>query len=499
MRRTLAALSCATALCAALPAAARAADSIYWGNDIAGTIRVANLDGSGAAANLFAGESGPHGVAIDPSANRIYWADDNNTIRVANLDGSGAAANLFAGESIPAGVAIDPAANRIYWANAVTGTIRVANLDGTGAAADLFAGESDPIGVAIDPAANRIYWVNNGNDTIRVANLDGSGAAATLFAGESDPRGVAIDPAANRIYWADPGNNTIRVANLDGTGAAQTLFTEVGGSGPVGVAIDPAGNRIYWANFSNSTIRVANLDGSGAAANLFAGESAPRFPALLRTPLGAGAPVISGGGGIGQQLSCGQGAWAADLLGAFLFRAPRSFSHQWLRDGAAIPGATMSSFTPTEAGSYSCRVTATNQAGSAAQTSAAVQVSAAGQVSAAQTSAPNDFSFGKPKKNANKGIAHLPVDLPGPGQIGYRGQGEDGAGSSRAIASRDVAVAGRVWLKIKSGRFGKRSGEVRRQLKRGDGKAKVKILVTYKPAGGTSKTTSRRLKLVRKR
>ncbi len=42
--------------------------------------------------------------------------------------------------------------------------------------------------------------------------------------------------------------------------------------------------------------------------------------------------------------------------------------------GAPIPGATGSSYAPTGPGSYSCQVTATNQAGSTPQTSAAVTV-----------------------------------------------------------------------------------------------------------------------------
>jgi hypothetical protein len=101
----------------------------------------------------------------------------------------------------------------------------------------------------------------------------------------------------------------------------------------------------------------------------------PNFLALLRAPLGTGAPTISGGGSVGQPLRCSRGTWAADLLGSFLYRAPQSFRFQWTRNGAEIAGATLSAYTPTGPGSYTCRVTATNQAGSATQTSAAVTLS----------------------------------------------------------------------------------------------------------------------------
>lgn len=41
----------------------------------AGTIRVGNLDGSGIAATLFAGEASPCGLTIDAAAGKIYWAN----------------------------------------------------------------------------------------------------------------------------------------------------------------------------------------------------------------------------------------------------------------------------------------------------------------------------------------------------------------------------------------------------------------------------------------
>jgi PKD domain len=187
---------------------------------------------------------------------------------------------------------------------------------------------------------------------------------------------MAIDPVAGKIYWANLGGGTIRVGNLDGSGPAATLFS--GESSPVGVAIDPVAGKIYWGGFGSGTIRVGNLDGSGPAATLFGSENGPTFPALLRAPAGTGGPTLSGGGEVGQQLSCSQGTWAGDLLGAFLYRAPRSFVYQWQVGGADIAGASQATYTPSQAGQYTCRVTASNQAGTSAQTSAARTVSALG-------------------------------------------------------------------------------------------------------------------------
>jgi len=374
----------ATLVTLLVPAGASAADSVYWASE-SGFVGVGNLDGSGTASTLAnaTSESGPCGVAIDPYKEKIYWANfSSGTIRVANLDGSGTASTLAnaTSESGPCGVAIDPAENKIYWGNYFTGAIRVANLDGTGSASTLFGSEAGPSGVAIDPAANKIYWTNQiGATGVRVGNLDGTGTASTLFGGEANPIGVAIDPAANKIYWADLGSccsgpGMIRAGNLDGSGTASTLFASE--AAPAGVAIDPAANKIYWGNFGSGAIRVANLDGSGTAANLFTGQGLANFPVLLRAPSGTGIPTISGEHETGEELSCSEGNWASDLPGAFLFRAPHSAQFQWLLDGAELGGKTSATITPTQPGSYACRVTAFNQAGSSSQTSAAVEVPA---------------------------------------------------------------------------------------------------------------------------
>ena len=49
---------------------------------------------------------------------------------------------------------------------------------------------------------------------------------------------------------------------------------------------------------------------------------------------------------------------------------------QWIQDGADIAGATQATYTPATAGAYSCRVTASNQAGATSRTSAIKRVKA---------------------------------------------------------------------------------------------------------------------------
>ncbi|HKN43934.1 MAG TPA: hypothetical protein VJW23_08410 [Propionibacteriaceae bacterium] len=94
----------------------------------------------------------------------------------------------------------------------------------------------------------------------------------------------------------------------------------------------------------------------------------------MKKPVNAGRPAISGGAKTGKELTCQNGTWAPDLLGAFLYRAPASFAYQWKKDGSDI--ATGPTFTPNDPGDYTCTVTATNQAGPTSQTSNVKKVKA---------------------------------------------------------------------------------------------------------------------------
>src|SRR4051794_17180388 len=376
----------------ACASSAQAVDRVYWANAggaPSGDISFANLNGSGGAdlgTNGTHSPCCPNGVAIDSARGRIYWGtDDTKGVFFASLAG-GAVGQLNIAPVAPNpaayGVAIDPAADRIYWGDNASGKISFARLDGTGGGnlniAPLTA--QRPAGVVIDSAARRIYWADENANEIRFATLAGGGGGTLARAGAtvSRPFGLAIDAAAGRIYWANRDVNKISFARLDGNGGDDLTVTgPVTLDFPSGVAIDHAAGRLYWANYNGDTISSANLDGSGARNLNTTGTTigAPNDPVLLQSPRGVGAPAISGGSLTGSRLACSTGSWAADLAAAFLFRAPRTFSRSWSRDGATIAGAPATSFPTSAPGAYRCPVTASNAAGSASQTTAAHAVS----------------------------------------------------------------------------------------------------------------------------
>jgi hypothetical protein len=368
---------------------AHAVDRVYWagyGND---KISFANLDGTGSGGDLNTGAatlSEPLGLAIDMAGGRLFWTNDAApAIAFAYLDGSGGGdLNTTGVTTNPyAGIAVYPAGGKVFWGNYVPSRIAFANLDGSGGAGYLNttgATVSSPSGIALDPAAGKLYWSNDGTFKISFANLDGSGGGGdlnTTGATLNRPFGVAIDPIAGKIFWANDGAPKISFANLDGSGGGDLNTTGTTVSNANGIAIDHATGRVYWASSGNNKVSFANLDNTGGGGDIDttgATVGGPAFPVLLRSPSGAGAPAITGGSTPGSVLNCSPGSWSPDLLGEFLYRSPASFAYQWSVGGSDIAGATAASYTPGSDGSYGCRVTATNRAGSASQTSAAFAV-----------------------------------------------------------------------------------------------------------------------------
>lgn len=368
----------------AVAPAAMGSARIYWGNYTStGPLSYANLDGSGGANLAISGATvnGPAGMTIDPDTGRLYWTNaDVNVISFANADGSGGG-NLNTGAAtLNYSEGISVFNGKVYFASRDSNTIGWANTDGSGGGNLNTAGADvdQPYGMAVYPAQGRVYWPNYdaNSNSISYANLDGSGGG-NLNTGAATvelPESVAIDPTANRIYWGNQNfSGMISYANLDGSGGGDLNISGATVDGPIGIAIDPDAGKLYWANYgAPDKLSSANLDGSGGADLVTTGATTANvdYPILLKPPTGTAPPVASGGTATGTTLKCSTGSWAADLISAFLFRAPHSFTYQWSRNGADIGGAVQASIVTTAPGDYRCRVVGSNAAGSASQTSA---------------------------------------------------------------------------------------------------------------------------------
>ena len=385
--------------------AARAqAELVYWDNygAIPQSISVANIDGSGGGGLNLTGANldDPEGMAIDTVTGRLYVASSSGAggkgeILFANLDGSGAGVFSAPGAPFdePFGVVVDPISRMIYWANAGSGkrdgSIAWAKLDGSAGGALNTSGATllDPYKLGLDPVNGRVYWGNNplGEDiSIGFANVNGTGGGTlTLSRPPESAYAFAVDPAGGRLYWSEGGEERFAYTGLLGgdVGILDTTGASINSS--YGFAIDPAANKIYWPNYDNHEDRTnglgfASLSGGGGG-NITpqtAPFNGPQDVLVLKSPTGTGAPALARDQKKRAKLSCSTGTWAADFAGSFVYQAPTTYAYQWLRDSKPVTGATAATFTAKAAGSYTCAVTAANQAGSAAQTSAAINVKA---------------------------------------------------------------------------------------------------------------------------
>jgi hypothetical protein len=279
----------------------------------------------------------------------------------------------------------------IYWLNTDgEGSISWAKLDGSeGGTLNLGDAPLDEpcCRIAIDPAGGRVYWVNEDTvpHSIGFANLNGTGGGELNLEGSAvDPggEGLAVDTSNGRLYFV--GNtDEFGYANLNGSGGGDVSVGTAFVDEPWGLAVDPASNRLYWANEAKDVgieaFGFADLS-TGDGGNLTIATTQvdnPQDPVILKSPSGTGAPAVARVAGNPATLTCSQGSWAPDFAGSFVYQAPRSYAYQWSNNGAAISGATSSSYTATSPGTYACTVTATNQTGSASQASSGVAVSAA--------------------------------------------------------------------------------------------------------------------------
>jgi DNA-binding beta-propeller fold protein YncE len=371
-----------------------AADRVYFSTG--GGIVYANLETGVAAKFEVTGAStiDAKAVAIDPAAGKIYWSagsGGNSRIAFANLDGSGGQSLSTSGAPInyPSGIALDAAAGRVYWGNyqGPGGRLGYADTDGSGGGEISTTGvmAGNVTGIALDPAGSRLYWTNENNVPPSYAKLDNSGAASLNVTGAPIAarflKGLAIDPNAVRIYWtsyksSSPYEPLISSAALDESGGSNLSMPGAPGEFfDEGLAIDPTTRRVYFAESGLSGgIYYAALDGSGAHKFNLSGlpMTGARYPTLLKAPLGTEAPKLNAQIALRPRfLTCDEGTWAGNLPGSQLYRAPRTFTYQWLKDGQPVPGATKSNIGVEGApgGDYACQVTATNAGGSTTQIS----------------------------------------------------------------------------------------------------------------------------------
>jgi hypothetical protein len=148
-------------------------------------------------------------------------------------------------------------------------------------------------------------------------------------------------------------------------------------------------------------------------------------------------------------------------------------------DGSSASGPS-ASHAYAAPGNYQVTVTVTNSIGLTATTPGPT---------VSITLPPNRFTFGRVKLNKRNGTAKLPVTVAAPGNLILSGKGI--VPIHKAKVSHKAVSAGTTKLRVKA------KGKATRTLKK-KGKVRVTAKVTFTPTGGTARTQSKRIKLVRK-
>ena len=130
----------------------------------------------------------------------LYWASDG-AINRAPL-GGGATEVVVSGLSDPRGVALDPVAGKVYWAEFGANRIGRANLDGS-SAETFVATTNPPLLVTVDPYERRLFWSESDDlslDATFVINLDGTAQQEIPLLAKPIHTALVFHHASGEIY-----------------------------------------------------------------------------------------------------------------------------------------------------------------------------------------------------------------------------------------------------------------------------------------------------------
>jgi hypothetical protein len=411
-----------------------AAGRIYWANANSAmhAISSAKLDGSGGGADLDTtgapAPSAPVGPSLD-GAGKVYWANlSTNELPFASLSGGGGGQLSTTGSSVSGeyGTALDAAAGKIYWGNLGSPQISFANLNNSGGGdlATSGATKSSPLfpsllekpsntsvpGVTGTPIAGNDLSCSNavwaaddlGGHLYRASagftyqwlkdNSPISGATDTTYTVQPSDGNHQIKCRVTASNFAGPTSATSTATTIQAKPANTALPTISGtpvaghnltcnngtwtGTAPIEYSHQWLRNNVAISGATSATYMVKAADvGKQLKCRVTAGNElgstmATSAATTIKTPpANTVAPKITGTPKVGKTLTCTKGTWTGS--------APITYKYQWLRNGSPIAGSTAATYVAKAADQskmISCKVTATNAAGTAFKVSAAVKV-----------------------------------------------------------------------------------------------------------------------------
>jgi DNA-binding beta-propeller fold protein YncE len=322
----------------------------------------------------------PSALAVSPDGTSVYVTNaGNGTVSQYDVGAGGvlspkAPATVNAGSS-PLGVAASPDGKSVYVANSSDGTVSQHAVGAGGVLSPktpmtINAG-TGPEAVAVSPDDTSVYVLNRGG-TVSQYSVGAGGVLsaknpATVGTG-AYPTAIAVSPDGRNVYVTNQGNGSLgsagTVSQYDvgpgGVLSAKTPATVGTGSNPFGVAVSPDGKSVYVTNDHDNTVSQYDVGaGGGLSAKspaIVGAGSEPYGVAALpdQGPVAAfgvsGAPAGSATGFDGSAASDPDGTVAR---------------YDWdFGDGTtAVNAGPMPAHTYGAPGSYTARLTVTDDAG----------------------------------------------------------------------------------------------------------------------------------------
>jgi hypothetical protein len=500
---------------------------VYWSNLslVDGFIARAPVEGGG---SRFLNIGGAWGLAATSS--NLYWASlPGNSVGRYGLNPPGP---LVQGLVSPAPMAYSVAvdSNYIYWANSNSsngqGSIGRATLDGTVKEPNFIPNLTDPRGVAVD--GGHVYWTSFaagsvGSGTIGRADLDGSNATNSFITNASGPIGLAVN--STHIYWANGGspNNSIGRANIDGTNPNQSFITASASPGYLAIdsRVDPPTLSIDSGpsgptNSATPSFGFSAQGGSTVTCSVDTGT--PDFgPCSSASSHQPGSPLADGDytfrvrAVLGAETNEKSRSFTVDTVAPdtqitiappdkintpnvtiFFESSGGAVGFQCKLNDSEWSQCTESDYADYNGlldGAYTFRVRALDAVGNTDPNPAEASFTIDTTPDPDPDPDPvpdSNFSFGKVTPNRKAGTAALQVKVPGAGKVQLLG--------SRSVAATSKNAGGKatVALSVRS------KGATARTLTR-RGTVRVKVTVRFTPTGGSARSRSTAVKLVKRR
>lgn len=237
----------------------------------------------------------PTGVAVSPSGDRVYVADNQRNLLLVLNSSSNAILSSIAVPEGPWGVAVTPDGSRIYVASNRANVVSVIDAGSLAIMGSISTGLG-PATIALDRSGSTGYVTNNGSGTLAVVNLGTNEVLARVAVG-SQPWGVTATSTA--IFVANYGDGTVSVIDPASRAVIATISL---GAKPFGVATD-----LGWVFVTNSgagTMSFIPLQADTAIVRWSSSQPKRTVTGVTNVPPGVAVTIIGQRGSQQRTGSC---------------------------------------------------------------------------------------------------------------------------------------------------------------------------------------------------